>query len=177
MRQSRNYGALHDTQREADEQQSTQAPEQDPSGPERKYDALRETQRQAEERRYSPPPPAIPAPPPAERSYGALRETQHQLDERQAEQPDRPVRRTWTHHGGMVSQQHSAIIWNKQNIEIKMADNDKAGADPAGEGTQPGHDQNDPDLQQALAAVEDAKRREAAERARQQERDRGGPER
>jgi hypothetical protein len=175
LRQSRSYGALHETHRQVDEEQSARAPEQGP--PERKYDALRETERLVEEQRHSPPPREIPAPPPAERYYGALRETQHQLDERQAEEPDRPVRRTWTHHGGMVPQQHSAIIWNKQNIESKMADNDKPGTERAGEGTQPGRDQNDPELQQALAAVEDAKRREAAERARQQERDRGGPER
>jgi hypothetical protein len=175
LRQSRSYGALHETHREADEQRS-ETPS--PSRPERKHDAVRETQRQVEEQRHAPPPPEIPSPPPPERYYGALRNTQGQVDERQAEQPDRPVQRRWAHHGGMVPQQRSAMIWNRQNIEIKMAENDKTGgSERAGEGAQPDREQNDPELQQALAAVEDAKRREAAERARQQERDRGGPER
>ena len=146
MRHSGSYGALHETHREVDEQQNAPA-----ATPER----------------------AAHRP-----NYDALRETQHELDEQQAGErvPDRPVQRSWTHRGGMVQQQHSALIWNKQNIEIKMAANDKTGTERGGEGTQP-NQENDPELQQALAAVEDAKRREAAERARQQERDRGGPER
>jgi hypothetical protein len=150
LRQSRNYGALHETHRQADEQQT---------------------------------PPAAPSRQP--RDYGAVRETHHQVDEQQnqnspAKTPERPdVLRSWTHHGGMVPQQKSANDWIKQNNEIRMANGDKPGAGREGEGAQPSQPnrENDPDLQQARAAVEEARRREAAERARSQERERSGPER
>lgn len=147
MRQSRNYGALHDTQREVDEQQTPPAetPERGAHRP----------------------------------NYRALHETQHQVDEQAAEERRAALnpQRRWAHHGGMVPQQHFALIWNKQDIEIKMAQTENSGTAREEEGSQPGRDQNDPELQQALAAVEDAKRREAAERARQQEHGRDGPER
>lgn len=68
------------------------------------------------------------------------------------------------------------MIWHKQNVEIKMAANDKSGTERAGEGSQPGREENDPELQQARAALEDARQRQA-ERARQQDREHGGPER
>ena len=55
-----------------------------------------------------------------------------------------------------------------------MATSNQSGPSRQGQGTQA---ENNPDVAQARAAVEDAKRREAAERARAQERDRGGPER
>ncbi len=80
----------------------------------------------------------------------------------------------------MVPQQASANIWIRQNHEIRMAESDKPGGEREGEGaqpSQPNREQNDPELQEARAAVEEARRREAAERARQQERERGGPER
>lgn len=111
--------------------------------------------------------------------YGTLHETQHQVDEQAAEERQAALnpRRSWTHHGGMVPQQYSADTWHKQNLEIRMAQNNNSGAARGGQGTEPGPSQNDPELQEARAAVEEARRREAAERARQQERDRGGPER
>jgi hypothetical protein len=157
LRQSRSYGALHETHRQVDEQQSAPA-----------------EQRQA-------------------RNYGALHETQHRVDEQQNAAPEpgpeRPdMQRSWSHRGGMVPQQESANHWIRQNNGIRMSDNEKPGAgreEPApgvtrGEGaqpSQPGRDQNDPELQEARAAVEEARRREAAERARMQERERSGPER
>ncbi|MBV9825372.1 MAG: hypothetical protein JO001_06835 [Alphaproteobacteria bacterium] len=147
MRQSGNYGALHETHREVDEQLNGRAPA-------------------SQESRY----------------YGALHETQHEVDAQQNAIPEtipqRPeIQRSWTHHGGMVPQQGSANDWVRQNYEIRMSDNQRSDADRTGENTQPAHDQNDPELQEARAAVEEARRREAAERARTQERDRGGPER
>ena len=80
----------------------------------------------------------------------------------------------------MVPQQKSANDWIKQNNEIRMANGDKPGAGREGEGAQPSQptaSRTTPDLQQARAAVEEARRREAAERARSQERERSGPER
>ena len=124
MRQQRNYGALHDTRREVDEQQNAPAPEE------------------SAERR------------------GPLR--------------------TWTHYGGMVPQQESANKWIRQNYEIRMAANDKPGASREGEGAQSSQSESEQDqaeLQEARAAVEEAKKREGAERARQQEHERSGPER
>jgi hypothetical protein len=146
LRQSRSYGALHETHRQVDEQQSA------------------------------------PAAQPQPRNYDALRETQHRVDEQTAAPepgPKRPdIQRSWTHHGGMVPHHASAHNWIKQNHEIRMSDNGKPGTGREGQGTQqPSRDQNDPELQEARAAVEEARRREAAERARQQERDRSGPER
>ena len=150
MRQPRSYGALHETHREVEEQQNSPA-------------ATRPT-----------------------RNYGALHETQHQVDEKQNSPAQAPenhagpanILRSWTHHGGMYSQQQSANKWIEQNYEIraKMAESGKPGAGREGEGAKPSQE-NDRDLQEARAAVEDARRREAAERARTQERDRGGPER
>jgi hypothetical protein len=61
-----------------------------------------------------------------------------------------------------------------------MAESDKPGAGREGEGAQSpqsNRDQDQAELQEARAAVEDARRREAAERARQHEHDRSGPER
>jgi hypothetical protein len=157
LRQARNYGALHDTRREADQQ---------PNEP-----ALTPEETQSRDPRH----------------YGSLHETQQHVDEKQNAQAEpseersgRPILRQWTHRGGMAPQQESAMIWHKQNIEIKMAAaNDKSGGEQEreGEGSQPNREENDPELQQARAAVEDAKRREAAERARQHEHDRSGPER
>jgi hypothetical protein len=68
------------------------------------------------------------------------------------------------------------MIWHKQNIETKMAQNENSGAARDGQGGQSSNE-NDPELQEARAAVEEARRREAAERARQQEHERSGPER
>jgi hypothetical protein len=128
------------------------------------------------------------------RSYGALHETQHEIDE----QKDTPASeehaarrsplRSWTHYGGMVSQQESANKWIRQNNEIRMAANESQSTgreEPApgatrGEGTQSRQSEQEQDqaeLQEARAAVEEAKQREASERGRQQERDRSGPER
>jgi hypothetical protein len=110
------------------------------------------------------------------RNYDVLRATQQHVDKQQNSppEPERPdTLRRWTHYGGMVPQQKSANDWIKQNYEIRMSDNGKTGAGRQGQGTQP----SAAELQQAQAAVEEAKRREAAERARLQERDRGGPER
>lgn len=157
MRQARNYGALNDARREVGQQPNEPAltPEQSPSRDPRHYGSLHETQRHVDERQNT------------------------QAEELQ-ERASRPILRQWTHRGGMAPQQESAMIWHKQNIEIKMAAaNDKSGGEQeqAGEGSQPNREENDPELQQARAAVEDAKRREAAERTRQQERDRSGPER
>jgi hypothetical protein len=135
------------------------------------YGALHETHREIDEQENAPA--AEPERAAHRPDYEALRDTQHEIDEQQAR--IRLTQRSWSHHGGMVPQQRSAIIWHNQNIEIKMAQNGNSGPERAGESTQP-NQENDPELQQALAAVEDAKRREAAERARQQERDRG-PER
>ena len=155
MRQARNYGAVNETHRQVDEERNPgpEAPSQET------------VSRQP-------------------RSYGAVHQTQWQLDERQnpsAGMPERPaIVRSWTEYGGMVPQQGSANDWIKQNREIGMSDSGKSGAGRGGEGTQstpPDRRQNDPDLQQARAAVEEARRREAAERARMQERERGGPER
>jgi hypothetical protein len=61
-----------------------------------------------------------------------------------------------------------------------MAANDKSGAGQESEGPQSpqsNRGQDQAELQDARAAVEEAKRRESGERARQQERDRSGPER
>jgi hypothetical protein len=149
LRQSRSYGALNETHRQIDEQQNSQ-----PETP------TRTTSRDP-------------------RNYGALHETHRQADE--APEPERPgPLRSWTHRGGMVPHQESAHTWIRQNNEIRMAESDKSG--PAREGeaaqpSQPNRDQNQAELQEARAAVEEARRREAAERARLQERERGGPER
>ena len=111
--------------------------------------------------------------------YGTLHETQHQVDEQATEERQAALnpRRSWTHHGGMVPQQYSAHTWHKQNLEIRMAQNNNSGAEREGQGTEPGPNENDQELQEARAAIEEARRREATERARQQERDRSGPER
>jgi hypothetical protein len=122
-----------------------------------------------------------------QRYYGAVNDTRRQIDEQQVTpgpaseeraDPARPLR-TWTHYGGMVPQQESANKWIRQNHEIRMAANDKPGTSREGEGAQPSQDraQDQAELQEDRAAVEEARRREAAERARQQERERGGPER
>lgn len=180
MRQSRSYGALHDAHGQFEELHPRLEPQ---SRQPRNYDPVRETQYQADERLnarhveelHSRLEPQSRQP----RNYEALRETQQRVDDRQAEQelPDRPVQRSWTHRGGMVPQQESAITWIRQNHEIRMAKGDNTGAERAGEGApQPTRDQNDPELQEARAAVEEARRREAAERQRLQERERG-PER
>ena len=158
MRQTRNYGALNESHREVDEQQnSSAAPGQEDPAPSRQP-----------------------------RNYGALHETQSQVDGRQnspatEERAEHPAPlRSWTHYGGMVPQQGSANIWIRQNYEIRMAESDKPGAGREGEGAQSpqsNRDQDQAELQEARAAVEDARRREAAERARQHEHDRSGPER
>jgi hypothetical protein len=153
LRQSRNYGALHETHRQVDEQQQSPAP------------GARQP-----------------------RHYGALHETQHQVDEQRnspaetpEKRPERPaVLRSWTHHGGMVSHQDSANNWIKQNHGIRMAESDKNGTGREAEGaqpSQPNRQSNEAEVQEARAAVEEARRREAAERARLQERERSGPER
>jgi hypothetical protein len=143
----------------------------------RNYGALRDTQRQADEPGISPP--ETPERAAHRPNYAPLHDTQQRIDEQAradeaAEQrTQRPILRRWTHRGGMVPQQESATIWNRQDIEIRknqMAENDKTEANKEGEGTQRGVDENDPELQEAKAVVEDARRREAAERARQQER-------
>lgn len=90
------------------------------------------------------------------------------------------MRRNWTHLGGMVPHHDSANRWHKQNEHLMSERHNGGGSSREGQGTQTsgsGRDQNDPELQQARAAVEEARRREAAERARLQERERGGPER
>jgi hypothetical protein len=79
----------------------------------------------------------------------------------------------------MVPQQDSANKWIEQNrkMRTKMAENDKSGTERDGEGAQPSQSEREADaadLEEARAAVEEAKQREAYERARQQER---GPER
>jgi hypothetical protein len=122
-----------------------------------------------------------------QRHYGALNETPRQIDEPEVTPDPAPeeradparVLRTWTHYGGMVPQQESANEWIKQNREIRMAANDKTGAGRDGESAQSSQDraQDQAELQEARAAVEEARRREAAERARSQERERDGPER
>jgi hypothetical protein len=122
-----------------------------------------------------------------QRNYGALDQAHQQLDEHHAtsgqapeERGDQGPLRTWSHHGGMVPQQESANKWIRQNHEIRMAANDKSGSEREGEGAQSPQSDRAPDqaeLQEARAAVEEARRREAAERTRQQERERGGPER
>jgi hypothetical protein len=151
VRQSRNYAAVNETQRQS----------------------LPRTRSGVEEQRHA----VIDAREP--RNYDALRATEQRVD-REVEQqgPQRPaIHRSWTHHGDMVSQQGSARVWDKQNQElIRMSDNQSPGAGREGDG-QPARNENDPELQEARAAVEEARRREAAERARMQERDRGGPER
>lgn len=126
-----------------------------------------------------------------QRNYGALNETRRQTDEQQQSETARsdaaaerttqagPLR-TWTHYGGMVPQQESANRWVRQNHEIKMAANDRPDGARAGEGAQSSQQdqaQDQAELQEARAAVEEARKREAAERARLQERERGGPER
>jgi hypothetical protein len=142
----------------------------------RNYGALHEAQQQAEEPQASP---AARQP----RNYEAVRETQHQVDEQQASSDNRPerptVQRSWSHYGGMASQQESANEWIRQNNEIraKMAETAKSGASREGQGTQSPQQGQDAAVQRAQAAVEDARRREAAERGRQQERERSGPER
>ena len=161
MRQTRNYGALHDTHREVPTEgrrlNSSAAPGQEEPAP------LRQP-----------------------RNYGALHETQHQVDQQQnspepeerAEQPG-PLR-SWTHYGGMVPQQASAMIWHQQNIEIRMAESDKPGAEREGEGAESSQSDQELDqaeLQEAQAAIQETRQREATERARQQERERSGPER
>ena len=160
MRQARNYGALNETHRES----------------------LPRTRSGVDEERNSEPEAPSQAASRQPRSYGAVHQTHWQLDERQspaADTPERPATvRSWTHYGGMVPQQTSANDWIKQNYEISMSDNAKPGAGREGaQSPQPGRDQNGPELQEARAAVEEARRREAAERARLQERDRSGPER
>jgi hypothetical protein len=188
--QSRNYGALNETHRQVEEIQNA-FPEAPPRQP-RNYEAVRETQYQTDERQTAEPEAAA-SPSPQPRNYQVLRDAQHEslpqtrsgVEEARAteeQQPERPVFRTWTHLGGMVPQHGSAIRWDKQNQEIiRMSDRGDAGTDRDGEGTsspqQESVNENDPDLQEARAVVEEARRREAAERARQQERDRGGPER
>jgi hypothetical protein len=136
------------------------------------YGALHETHREVDEQQNTPA--ATPEREAHRPNYEALRETQHEVDERQ--EGIRLTQRSWTHYGGMVPQQHSAIKWHNQNIEIKMAQNQNSGPERAEEGAQP-NQENDLELQEARAAVEEARRREAAERARQQERGRDGPER
>jgi hypothetical protein len=158
VRQSRSYGALHETHREADEQQPSSSPET----PERSA--------------HRP-------------DYGALHDTEHQVDEqreaRAAEERQAALnpRRSWTHYGGMWPHQLSAYVWNKQDIEIRtirMAENQNSGAEREGEGpetSQSEQAQDQAEIEEARAAIEETRRREAAERARQQERDRSGPER
>jgi hypothetical protein len=129
------------------------------------------------------------------RNYGALHETQREIDEQQQQDTPAPEEqaarrgplRTWTHYGGMVPQQASANKWIRQNHEIRMAANESSQGreEPApgstrGKGTQSQQSEQEQDqaeLQEARAAVEEAKQREASERVRQQERDRSGPER
>jgi hypothetical protein len=134
----------------------------------RNYAALHETQHQVDET----PSPAGRQP----RNYDAVRDTQHQVDRDAEESPKRPaIQRSWTHLGGMVPQQKSANDWIEQNQEIRMSDRRDSGSGRDGQGAQPeaARDENDPELQEARAIVEEARRREAAERARLQERDRG----
>ena len=150
MRQARNTGALHETHRQVDDQQE-----------------------------FAPEPSASRSP----RNYGALQETQHQIDDRNSlAKRASALFRSWTHHGGMVEHHASANEWIRQNHEIrtKMAANDKSGPGREGEGAQSpqsNREQDQAELQEARAAVEEARRREGAERARQQEHDRSGPER
>jgi hypothetical protein len=153
VRQPRNYGALNDTHREVDQQQNSPAD----ARPARNYDALRDTQHQVDEKQNSP------AQTPQKR-------------------PDGPVVRSWTEQGGMVAHQESARDWIEQNQEIrkKMAQNAKSGASRGGEGTQSPQSEREQDqaeLREARAAINETRQREAAERARQQERGRSGPER
>jgi hypothetical protein len=179
LRQSRDYGALNESHQQVHDLHTRLEPK---SRQPRNYEDLRETQYRVDEQLSSRP---EPAPTPQPGNYEVLRRTQYEVDaqlnsptEAEAE-PQRPeAQRSWTHRGGMVPQQESAQIWIKQNHEIRMA-NENPGAEREGQGTQPSQpsrDENDPQLQEARAAVEEARRREAAERARQQERDRG-PER
>jgi hypothetical protein len=137
----------------------------------RNYAPLHETRRQLDEQQTAAASSREP------RNYDGLRTTQQRVDrDTEAERPDlSSIQRGWTHRGGMVPQQHSANVWNRQNIEIKMSERGESGAGRDGEQQQ--HSENDPGLQEARAAVEEARRREAAERARLQERERSGPER
>jgi hypothetical protein len=149
LRQTRNYGAVHETHREVEEQQKAAAP--DPA-------ASRQPTR----------------------NYDAVRDTQHQVDDRQMRKKIEP--RVWTNHAGMVSQNEAANRWIEENQEIrkKMAQSNNPGASREGQGAQPSQSprqQNDPVLQEARAISEQTKRREAADRARVQDRERSGPER
>lgn len=148
MPQPTDYGALRDTHRQVEEQRNPQPPA---SRQPRNYEPLRDTGREVEERR--------------EASAEASRSSQ--------ERPVRPVLRVlrmWTQLGGMEHHNASAFRWIRQNYEIRMAQSNQSGPGRGGEGAQA---ENDPDLAEARAAVEEAQRREAAERARAQERDRG----
>ncbi|HTV88819.1 MAG TPA: hypothetical protein VME41_07375 [Stellaceae bacterium] len=179
MPQSSNYGALHGTHRQVHEQHTRLEPiARQP----RNYEAVRQTQYEADAQPGARP--EAPSLPPQPRNYAVLRQAQRQVDDdrlAQQEAPDRPLQRSWTHRGGMVPQQESALTWVRQNHEARMASSENSGAERREQGTQqpaqPGRGENDPDLQEARAAVEEARRREAAERARQHERERGGPER
>jgi hypothetical protein len=155
LRQARNAGALRETHRQVDQELDA------PAGPEQP--AFRRS-----------------------RNDAAEQETQRGVDEensRAAQEAHHPsVLRTWTHRGGMVEQQASANRWVRQNQEIRarMAANDSPGSGREGEGAQSrqsGQEQDRAELEEARAAVEEARRREAGERARQQERERSGPER
>lgn len=145
----------------------------------RSFGALQETHRQVDGQENAP---EAPASRPA-RHYGTLHDTEQQVEAQNARAKQAaPELRSWTHHGGMVEHHASANEWIRQNHEIrtKMAANDKSGAGRDGEGapsSQSNREQGQAELQEARAAVEEARRREAAERARQQEHDRSGPER
>jgi hypothetical protein len=177
LRQSRSYAALDETHEQVHDLHTRLEPQ---SRQPRNYEELRRTQYKVDREPSSRPDPG-PAPQPG--NYEVLRRTQYEVDAQRnsgaaAPEPEaqRPgVQRSWTHHGGMVPQQHSANVWIRQNHEIRMA-NENSGTQRQEQGAQAGRNQSDPQLQEARAAVEEARRREAAERARTQERDRG-PER
>lgn len=166
LRQPRHYGPLRETH-EADlppERSGAEEGEQSPAAPE--------------------PSASRPA-----RNYQALHDSEQQADARiaRARQATEEMR-SWTHHGGMVEHHASAHEWVRQTYEIrsKMAANQQPGAGRDGQesnreegpgSSQLNREQNQSELQEARAAVEEARRREAAERARQQGHERGGPER
>lgn len=114
-----------------------------------------------------------------QRNYQALNDAQRELDAR-AEEPaaaspeaQRGPLRSWTHYGGMVPQQESALLWVKQNYEIRMAANDRTGNSHDQDNTQSAERaQNEAELQEARETAEDARQREA-ERSREREQERG----
>jgi hypothetical protein len=156
LRQSRNVGALHETQRHVDEEQSRDA-----------------------ELSKGPPDHGLRTP----RNYDALRDSHYHVDDRasgRSPQDASEPQRNWTHHGGMVSQQSSAMEWIRQNDEYGLSGWEQR--KPAREGKemssqQADQAQKDQELAEARAAVDEARRQEVAERTQQQQRDRGGPER